>query len=107
MGELPSWLNNSKDKLKKQNRRSNRQERARAREVGGRVQAGSGSSWRAAGDVKTEDFLEEMKWTDNKSYGLKVSEWNAIKRKAQSQGRQPRLVIEFPQEGLRLIVEEG
>jgi hypothetical protein len=107
VGDLPGWLNNSKVNKKKQNTRSARQERARAREVGGKVQPGSGSSWRASGDVKAVEYLEELKYTDAASFGLKVEDWNAIKRKAHIQGRVPRMLIEFPLEGLRLVVEEG
>lgn len=103
MSEVPAWWGNERQK---RNDRSGKQERDRAKEVGGRASAGSGSSWRSPGDVRAEEYLEELKFTDKKSYSLRVADWEDIKAKALVLGREPKMVIEFPEAGLRLIVTE-
>lgn len=103
MSDLPEWFERSREE---RNDRSRQQERKRAEELGGRTSAGSGSSWRSPGDVRAEDVLEELKYTTKKSYSLKVSEWMDIKEKALRLGREPRMVIEFPESSLRLIITE-
>lgn len=97
------------DPRSERNDRSERQERQRASEVGGRRSAGSGSSYRSPGDVRTDDVLEELKFTDKKSFSLKLAQWEDIKAKALKLGREPRMVIEFHRDGeraVRLIIEE-
>lgn len=106
MSDKPHWLGGKRDR-QKVNRRSARQERERAREVGGTVQPGSGSSWRAPRDVKTVEHLEELKFTDQKGYTIDVREWERLATQAALQGKEPRLIVEFPERGIRLIVEEG
>lgn len=104
MGDMPAWWA-GRDK-QRQNRRSARQEAQRATEVGGRVQSGSGSSWRARGDVKTPLDLEELKFTDKASFPLKVADWELHRDRALKQGREPVMVIDFPEHNLRLVVRE-
>lgn len=100
---VPSWFEKDRERV---NRNVRKQERDRAREIGGRPQAGSGCSWRAPGDVKGSEVLEELKQTSARSFTLKVADWYDIRRKALSQGREPRFIIEFG-DGTRLIVTEG
>lgn len=100
---LPNWFDKDRERV---NRNVRKQERERAREIGGRPQAGSGCSWRAPGDVKSSEVLEELKLTGKASYRFTLEEWHDIRRKALSQGRDPRFLIEFP-DGTRLIVTEG
>jgi hypothetical protein len=102
---LPAWWGEKADK-KRQNARSAAQERRRAEDVGGKVQTGSGSSWRAQGDVRGVEYMDEMKFTDAKSYSLKITTWRKARKAAHSQGREPRMVIDFPAEKLRLVVTE-
>lgn len=94
MGELPPWFS-SKEKLRKQNRRSARQERGIARERGGRTTAGSGSSWRSRGDVKTDDETIQVKYTDKASFSIKVPEWLSICNDAHRDGNAAALIVEF------------
>jgi hypothetical protein len=89
---------------RRQNRSSARQERRHAARVGGRVQAGSGSSWRAKGDVKSEEFMDELKETDGKQYSLTVTAIRKIFRAAVQSGRTPRMIIDFKQHGVRAVV---
>ena len=77
--------------------------------MGGRRQAGSGSSWRAPQDIKTEDYLVQVKYTDRASFTLKRSEWDSLARDAARAGRDPIMVIEFTggkDPGPRLVVTE-
>lgn len=105
MSDVPAWWREGQDR-EKQNRRSREQERNRAKATGGKVQAGSGSSWRAREDVKTPDYLEQLKFTDKKSFSLKLSEWKRIRDNAIKAGREPRMVVEFSGEQVTLIITE-
>lgn len=100
---LPIWFDKNREK---QNARSRRQEKDRAEQIGGRVQAGSGSSWRAPEDIRAEEFLEQIKFTDSKGFRITVEEWQRLRGHAERDGRSPRLVIDFERFGIRLIVTE-
>jgi hypothetical protein len=64
-------------------KRSKLQERRIAADVGGRVQAGSGSSWRAKSDVRDIGNLRiEAKFTSKDSYSLKLKDILKIREEA-------------------------
>jgi hypothetical protein len=100
---VPVWLAPTARK-RRQNRLSGQQERVHARRVGGRTQPGSGSSWRAKGDVISPEHLDELKFTDGKQYSLTVTSIRKITRAAVQLGRTPRVIIDFKQHGVRAIV---
>lgn len=108
---LPAWWSGKAGK-QQQNRRSARQERERAQQTGGHTQPGSGSSPRAPQDVITplddqeRGFTESVKYTDSAGYRITTNEWIKLRRDAHNSGREPRLVIDFPQRKLRLVVTE-
>lgn len=102
MGDLPVWLD---DDRRRRNTRSGAQERARAAEIGGRVQAGSGSSWRAPQDVHNATHMEQIKFTDQKSYSLTAKELRQLLEDALRAGKDPRMVIDFQKYGIRAIIE--
>ena len=105
---LPAWWSD-KAARRKINARSRAQERIHAKAADGRPQAGSGSSWRAPGDVISEEYLDEVKFTDKSSFSLQLLEWVAIRAKALRLGREPRMVIEFTgghQGSTKLVVVE-
>lgn len=106
MGDNPAWWDGPPAK-KRQNARSRAQERRVAKETGGRRQAGSGSSRRAPGDVKTDDELIEVKYTDKDSYRLTEAVWNKVRNDALTHGREPAMIVEFSQSGTRLRITEG
>lgn len=54
--------------------RSQQQEQRGAESLGGRVVAGSGAGWITKNDVKTDDRSFELKYTDKKSYSLKIAD---------------------------------
>lgn len=81
----------------KNQRRSRLQEKRIAEEVGGRVQAGSGASWRAKSDVrKLGELRVEAKFTSQNEYKLKLADWLKIRDEAISGGLEtPVMQIEF------------
>lgn len=105
MADLPAWLQPGAPQGRRQNRRSRAQERRVAREVGGRVTAGSGSSWRSGGgDVRAPEDLIECKYTDARSFALSEAAWHKLERQAARLGREPVMVIKFDQYDLELEV---
>lgn len=100
---LPSWWEKERQD---RNRRSRSQETKRAAQKGGRPQAGSGSSWKAPHDVVLPDYLEELKFTDKDSYSINVEYWKRLKLAASRLGREPRMIVDFPKRGVRLIITE-
>lgn len=81
----------------RQQRRSKLQEKRMAEDVSGRVQAGSGSSWRAKSDVRVLGKLRcEAKYTEKEEYKLKLADWLKIKDEAIIGGLEtPVMQIEF------------
>jgi hypothetical protein len=85
------------------------QEHKRAKEAGGRVMPGSGSSWRAPQDVVTETHLEQLKYTDGGGFRFLLRDWLMLREDAIRMGKDPRMVIEFMQQGgtsVRIVLEE-
>lgn len=100
--DLPPWFGD-KGAKRTQNSRSRKQEKRRAEEVGGKVQAGSGSSWRRPEDVVGPETVEQIKYTDAKGFAVKAAELERILQNALRNGREPVIVIEFSQQRIRLI----
>ena len=105
MSEMPAWWSDKAAK-RRQNARSAKMEARVAREVGGRTMAGSGSSWRARGDVSAEEHLIQHKYTDAKSFVLKLAEWEQVQTDARNAGKDGAMIIEFASNGKRLLVTE-
>ena len=55
-------------------KRSRIQERKGAKDVGGKVQPGSGNQWHSKSDIKTDNELIEMKSTLAKQFTLRLNE---------------------------------
>src|SRR5215216_5902963 len=104
-GSMPSWWTDKAAK-QRQNARSAAKERKVAREVGGRTVAGSGSSWRAPGDVKSDTHLIEHKFTDSLRYILRLADWEQCVSDALRSGKEPAMIVEFASNGKRLLVLE-
>lgn len=105
MGELPAWWSDRGQK-QRQNRRSRDKERKVAKEVGGRTVVGSGSSWRAPGDVKSDTHLLEHKYTDKSSFSLKLADLEQARSDAIKAGKEPAMIIEFASAGRRYLITE-
>ena len=81
-------------KVKKYKRKtSQKQEKTLAKKLSGKVRLGSGAlSW-FKGDVITESFLVEAKYTDSLEYRLTLQTWNKIKNEAYSCDKMPLMEI--------------
>ena len=102
MSDVPSWLGSGKAKKQKQNRRSAAHERRLAEEVGGKVQTGSGNTWKAPQDVRSDTHLIQHKYTDQRSYSVTVKTLEGLVRDAERSGREAALVLDFEAAGLRV-----
>ena|ERR1700738_2254502 len=102
---MPTWMSGH-SRLSNQNKRSTKQEKEVAKQNGGRVQAGSGNTWKNPRDVKTPEKLIECKYTDGARYSLSAIAWNDYKKTALQAGREPELIIEFSNYKLNLRVTE-
>ena len=87
-------------------KKSQRQERDAAAKYGGRVRPGSGNKWHSKGDVITEDSLIEVKYTDKKSFSLKLEELLKIEREALMEDRVPLFGISFSGKNYVVMTEE-
>jgi len=67
---------------------------------------GSGNSWANPGDVKTIDFLIEVKQTDKKSYSVSLEKWQKISDEALFSYRIPLMSILIKDVEL-IIMEKG
>ena len=80
-------------------RRSTKQEKKVAKEVGGRVTAASGALWGQTADVRNDQFLVECKTT------LNYSTWEKIRHEALRDGfREPVMCIDLEDGKHRLAV---
>jgi hypothetical protein len=86
--------------------KSQKQERTFAKEVGGRTTPASGAFWSRKGDVRTGEFLMELKCTDKGSISISKAVWEKIRREAILDGRTPALVLQIQDRNLVVIDQE-
>jgi len=67
-------------------KKSQKQEKRVAKQTGGNLVPASGSLWSNKADVKIDNFLIEVKYTDKDYYTLKVDIWNKIYKEAIKDG---------------------
>lgn len=67
-------------------KKSIKQERETAKEVGGRTTPASGAKWHSKADVKSDNYLIECKITEKQYYSLKLSTWEKINEEATKAG---------------------
>lgn len=88
-------------------KRSRKQEEKVAKELNGRPTPASGALWGAKGDVKSEQFLVECKFTDSDYYALSKKVWRKIEKEALSDNfRTPLMCIEVLGESCAVIRRE-
>lgn len=87
-------------------KKSQKQERDGAAKYGGSVRPGSGNKWFAKGDVKTPNNLIEYKYTDNKSFSIKLAELEKIEREALLEDRVPLFGVSFSGKSYVLLTED-
>ena len=83
------------DEQKKRMKRSQKQERLTAKQLGMKRQPASGSQWHSPGDVKGQRFLIDNKTTEKKSYSLKAQDIRKIMGEALFADRDWCLQIDF------------
>lgn len=76
-------------------RRSQDQEKRVARVVGGEVNPGSGNRWNRRNDVRESEKLWEMKRTDGRSISVKLSDLEAVRKRAILDGCDEVMHLEF------------
>lgn len=81
-------------------------EKRKVRKFGGRRTPGSGNKWGFRGDIKTEIFLIEDKYTDGKSFSLTEKLWEKAKKEALLEGRRPAFRVTFASGLSFIIVDE-
>lgn len=102
---MPDWFNDPGDR-KAINQRSKEQELKVAKDIGGKRQPGSGSFEFAPQDVKSDNYLIQIKYTDSTAFRLKVLEWHKIRQDAIRFGKEPVMVVEFPIYKTKLVIRE-
>jgi hypothetical protein len=86
-------------------KRSVKQERAAAKKLDGRTTPNSGAGWAVKNDVKTDRFSIEYKFTDKKSFSLKLDD--LLKAETQALldgGRESAFVVEFSIAGREFLI---
>ena len=68
---------------------SRKQEDRLAKVIGGKRNAASGAFWSRKGDVRSDLFLVEAKWTSKASMSIKASDLEKIVNEAILDGRKP------------------
>lgn len=91
----------------RRNRRSRRQEEAAAERLGGKRVSGSGAGWVTKNDVKTDDLSLEIKYTDKKSYSLKLDDLlRAEKQALMDSGRESGFLVGFGRKvGANMVID--
>ena len=85
---------------------SQNQEKTLAKKLGGEITPGSGAFGFHKGDVKSDEYLGEAKFTDSQEYRLTLKTWNKIKNEAYSVDKTPimEIILDQDNEPIKLIV---
>lgn len=83
-----------------------KKEKSDAFTFNGKVTKGSGNSWYAPGDIKTENFLIECKQTEKKSYSISLTTWDKIYSQALFSYRTPILSLKIQDVDLVVLDKE-
>ena len=86
-------------------KKSQKQEARLAKWYGGRVTPGSGNGWVHKNDVKTPSLSIEAKYTDAKSYSLKLADLIKAEKIALIDGRDSIFTISFSGEEFVILRE--
>ena len=84
--------------------RATKKEKKFARKYGGKEQPCSGRMDFAKGDVKLDEFLFELKFTNSKQYVLKVDTLDKISNEAMSIGKNSAMLIDFHTYGEQYVI---
>ena len=84
--------------------RAQRRERSAAKEIGGRSVIGSGALWFDKGDIKTDTFLIEDKFTDADTYTIQLATLKTIEKQASKVHKVPFLRFGFEKYGTNYMM---
>lgn len=87
-------------------RRSQSHEKRLEKVLGGSRTAASGAFWSRKGDVRSERFLAEHKYTAAKSFSLKASELKKVETEALLVGRVPIFCISLDNRDYVVLIED-
>ena len=83
-----------------------KQEKRLAGMIGGTRNAGSGNGWVRKTDVRNREYLVEAKWTEARSYRLRLDDLHANAHHADLEGRTPAFCIEMAGENFVVLREQ-
>jgi hypothetical protein len=86
-------------------KQSKKHEQRIAKAVGGQTTAASGAFWSRKGDVRSQKFLIEHKWTGKKSKTIQSAELKKITNEAIMDGRTPVFGIHLDGEDYVILLE--
>lgn len=82
--------------MKTVKRRSQKQEKSVAKDMGAKIVVASGAMWSAKGDVRSDKFLIECKTTEKDFYSITTKVWEKISLEADKDGmRIPLLFVDL------------
>jgi hypothetical protein len=84
-------------------RRSKRQEKRLAADVGGRRTAGSGNGWAVKNDVRNDRWSIEAKTTERRSYSLRLDALKQAEKHALLDGREMAFCVEIAGESFVVV----
>jgi len=87
-------------------KQSQKQEKRLAKAYGGGVTPGSGNGWVHKNDVKTDTLSIEAKYTDAKSFSLKLADLLKAEKYALIDGRDVIFTVSFSGEEFAILREE-
>jgi hypothetical protein len=92
-------------KLKKNfKRKSKKLEESGAKDIGGRVHAGSGNTWSNKSDFSNENYLVEDKFTEKNFFSVTLSVLTKLESQAKRVGKIPILRIVFEPYGYKYAI---
>jgi hypothetical protein len=74
--------------------------------IGGKRVAASGAFWSRKGDVRSEKYLIEHKFTEKKSYSLKALDLDKVEKEAIMTGRVPLFAISLGGKDYVVLLED-
>jgi hypothetical protein len=95
--KIAYFLHQEKVAQKYRRKASQKQEKTLAKKLGGKVTPGSGAFGFHKGDVTSDKYLVEAKYTDTTNYRLTLRTWNKIKNEAYSVDKIPVMEIVLDQ----------
>jgi len=85
---------------------SQKQEKDLAKTLGGKTVAASGAFWSRKGDVRSDQYLVEAKFTAAQSYSLKAADLEKLRKQAIMDDRVPLFVVQLNNKNYMILGED-